>query len=503
MIIPSAFQLASSEQSKRIDSETIEKLNLPGRMLMEVAGAKAAAIIQNDVRPGSKALIFCGKGNNAGDGLVVARFLSQNGITVDVVFAEGIQKFSPDTLVNYELLKKLRDTQNESGINLHEDLPDLNSLPEADIIVDALLGVGIKNAVRSPYDLLIDYINQSGKKVYSLDIPTGLHADSGDILGNCARADYTFCFGTIKLGCYLNYGPAYSGQRIFCDLGFPQSSKSEIKRYVIDTDWVDQVELPVKSPRHKYEAGIVYVIAGSPGLCGAAVMAAESAWAEGLGSVSLICPQGLVDIFETHLIHQTKFVVGSKTDTVCKPIHLDEILKHINRREGTVIIGPGLGRNEDTADFVRQLVRNYKGKLVIDADAIWAVSNDLSVLNEKVVLTPHPGELKYLVSESIDSSINRMFAVEDFCRKNQVYLLSKGLPNILSTPDGQSFITQYDSTIFARTGFGDILTGKIAAQWELTDNPVYSCTKALLDGKTRYDEHFEQYLTIPAPLNLI
>ncbi|MEX0773748.1 MAG: NAD(P)H-hydrate epimerase [Balneolales bacterium] len=504
MVIPSEFQLATSEQSKRIDSETIQDLGISGRMLMEIAGAKAAAIIQKHVNPGSRALIFCGKGNNAGDGLVAARFLSQNNIAVSVVFAEGTKKLTPNALANFKVLEKLKNNQGEPDITLYEKLPDPASLPPADIIIDALLGVGIKNEIRTPYDLIIKFINQSGSIVYALDIPTGLHANNGNILGSCVRADYTFSFGTQKIGCFLDNGPGVSGERIFCDLGFPRSLKSEIKRYAIVPAWVDRVELPKRSPRHKYEAGIVYIIAGSPGLCGAAVMAAESAWAEGLGSVSLMCPRGLLEIFESHLVHQTKFVVGDKTDTVFKPDHLDEILKQINRREGTVVIGPGLGRNKDTAKFVRQLVQNYQGKIVIDADAIWAVSEDLSILNKaRVVLTPHPGELKYLSNRGEKDSFDRILAVEEFCREYKVYMLSKGLPNILGSPDKQSFITQYDSTIFARTGFGDILTGKIAALWELTDNPIYSCAKALLDGKSRYDEHFKHYSTIPGPLNLI
>ncbi|MEX2395652.1 MAG: NAD(P)H-hydrate epimerase, partial [Balneolales bacterium] len=343
MIIPSEFQLATSAQAKSIDKETIQTLGISGRMLMEVAGAKAAAIIQKQIKPGEKVLVFCGKGNNAGDGLVTARYLSQNRIACTVVFADGIEKLSPDALVNYNILKDVKK-QSEPYITLHEDLPDLDFLPSTDLIIDALLGTGIKNEVRPPYDHIIDYINSSGKKVYALDIPTGLHTDKGSILGKCVRANYTLCFGTQKIGCYMENGPAVSGERIYCDLGFPRHLMSDIIRYAITPDWVDSVEISRKPSRHKYEAGNVYIIAGSPGLCGAAVMAAKSAWAEGLGSVSMICTRGLLSIFETHLIHQTKYAVGSKEETVFKPGHTDEILRLINRREGTVIIGPGLGR---------------------------------------------------------------------------------------------------------------------------------------------------------------
>lgn len=500
MEIPSAFQLATSAQSKQIDAGTIENLNIPGRILMEVAGAKAAAIIEHQINPGSKILVFCGKGNNAGDGLVTARYLSQNNYPVTVVFAAGSRDLSVDARTNLDLLIKL----NDSNITVFDDLPDLNNFPVFDIIIDALLGVGITNDVRSPYNRIIDFINLSGKPVYALDVPTGLHADNGSILGNCVKADVTLSFGTMKLGCYLENGPGVSGNRIHCDIGFPGYLKSEIQRYAIDPQWVDNMEIQKKSPLHKYEAGIVYIIAGSPGLCGAAVMAAESAWSEGLGAVSVICPLGLMEIFETQLVHQTKFVVGSKADTVFKPVHLDEILRHINRREGTVILGPGLGRDAETANFVKELVRNYQGKIVIDADAIWAISEELSLLhNENVIMTPHPGELKYLIKKDTTISFDRVTAVEDFCKKHNIYLLSKGLPIVLGTPGGLSFITQYDSTVFSRTGFGDILAGKIAAFWELTGNPVYSCSKALLNGKIRYEEHEKHYSTVPQPLDLI
>ncbi|MEX2639994.1 MAG: NAD(P)H-hydrate epimerase [Balneolales bacterium] len=505
MNIPSAFQLATAGQSKDIDAQTITRLDIPGRILMEVAGAKASAIIQEHVQAGTKALIFCGRGNNAGDALVVARFLSQNSIAVTVVFAEGTGKLSPDARVNFNLLQTLQGESGISNITVYEDLPDAD-MTDYDFIVDGLLGIGITSEIREPYGRVIDFINASGKTIFALDLPTGLHADNGTVLGNCVRADYTLAFGTQKLGCYLEDGPGHCGRIFYCDLGFPRFLKSGIRRYVMDPDWIDNIAFRKQTPRHKYEAGIVYVIAGSPGLTGAAVMAAESAWAEGLGSVSVFAPRGQLGIYESHLVHQTKFPVGTKDDVYFKSTHLNEILKHLNRRDGTVIIGPGLGREIETTKLVRKLLLDFKGRVVVDADALWALSGDLSVISDSeatIVLTPHPGELKALADSDINNSFNRMITVENFCRRFQVHMLSKGMPNMVGTPDGRCFVTQYDTRIFARTGFGDILTGKIAALWERTGNPGYSSIKALLDGKYRYELHQKQYTTTPEPLDLI
>ncbi|MEX0686246.1 MAG: NAD(P)H-hydrate dehydratase [Balneolales bacterium] len=506
MKIPSRFRLATSEQAKHIDANTIESTGISGLMLMEVAGAKAAEYILSKTDVGARVLILCGKGNNAGDALVAARYLSQNELLVSVVFAEGTDNLSPDARTNYNILKKLQDQDDLHFITIHTSLPDLETLPIHNIIVDGLLGIGIKGELRAPYNLMVEFANKANQTVYALDIPTGLNADDGSVLGKCIQADYTFCFGTNKIGCYVGEGPARSGEIVYIDLGFPGYLKSNIKQYVLSNEWVNTLDRRKKKPNHKYEAGNIYVIAGSEGLTGAAIMTAESAWKAGAGSVSVITPRGLLSVFEAHLIHQTKFAVGKKDDTFFKTDHFDVIMEHLSRREGTVAIGPGLGRNEETAKLVSMIIEAHQGNIVIDADAIWALARkDVDLTNSKasIILTPHPGELKNLTGKDVYDSLKRMNIISNYCQEHKLHMVSKGLPAIICTPDGSSFLTQYDTRAFSRTGFGDILTGKIASYWEITGNPLLGCTKALLDGKHKYDEHCKNNSALPEPLDLL
>ena len=506
MNIPSNFRLATSSQAKSIDARTIEEAGVSGPMLMEVAGAKAAEHILLTAPLARNALIVCGKGNNAGDALVAARYLSQNSLPVTVAFAEGTDKLSPDARANFDILRKLQARDSSGTLTFHTQLPDLETLGPYDIIVDGLLGIGIAGEVRPPYGRIIDYVNKASALVYAMDIPSGLHADDGSISGSCIQADYTYCFGTNKLGCSLGEGPARSGKVIYVDLGFPAYLKNGIRQFAITADWVDQLPIQRRHPRHKYETGNIYVIAGSEGMTGAAIMTAESSWKAGAGSVSVITPRGLMGIMESRLIHQTKHAVGKKDDVIFNTSHYHEIMEHLCRRKGTVAIGPGLGRNEETKTLVKQIIRTFEGNIVIDADAIQAIGRDPGVFSQtkaSVVLTPHPGELNSLTDSDNKDSFQRMNTVTTYCQKHQVYMLSKGMPGIIAAPDGSAYITQYDTIIFSRTGFGDILTGKIATLWEMTGNPLYSCAHALLDGKSRYDKHLRRTSDTPEPLDLL
>ncbi|MFN1836287.1 NAD(P)H-hydrate epimerase [Balneola sp. MJW-20] len=496
--IPYPFFLSSAEQSRETDRRTIEEFGIDGFTLMEIAGTRAADYIRSHFSPDSIGLIFCGKGNNAGDALVAGRLLHEQGYDLYFCFAQGTEDLSPDTARNLNLLRELIP---EARICTWPDLPE----HRADFIVDGLLGTGVSSDLRSPYDEIIRKINETDAEVFSMDIPTGIHPDRGTILGEAVSADHTLSFGMLKAGCYLDEGFDRSGTVVLCELPFPNKFK-KAAAYLIDEDWVyDQT--PVNKRRdHKYDDGILYIIAGSEGLTGAATFAARSAWSTGLGAVVLITPKGLLPTYEELLPEVIKKTVGTDQDTYFKPNHLDQIKSILAGKKGDLLVGPGLGRQEETVSLVQELLKQCEGRITIDADGIWALSQAGEInkpSNASWLITPHPGELKSLLDQDMQGAFDRLIQSCGYASKNNLYILSKGLPSILGTPQGKGYITSYDTRIFSRAGFGDILAGKCAA-FALQFSSLYlGALNALLDGKSKAIQHLENTDTPLEPTHLI
>lgn len=456
---------------------------------MEVAGYSAAQNLLEKHSEGDHGIYLCGKGNNAGDALVIARYLVQHGISATLVFISGTDDLSTDTRKNYELLQKITDHDpRAASVEVIAGWPDFPEHIAADFIVDGMLGTGLSTKLRADYADAVAWANQSDLLVYAVDIPTGLHANTGEVLGNAVQADCTFTFGMRKLGFYLGKGPAYAGSVVFCELPFPNYLKRDIDNFLLDESWVRAA--PVQPSTHKYEAGILYVIAGSEGLTGAAIMTAQSAWAEGLGAVALICPHGILPIFETTLPQIIKKPVGNRDECFFRATHAESVLNILHEKPGKVLLGPGLGREADTIEFVSSIIRKFQGDMLIDADGLWCLSR----LNEwrkpkgaEWILTPHPGELATLTGKSSDSGAERLQQVKLFSSQNDVTVLSKGFPSIVGTPEGKSYLTSYDTRRFSRAGFGDVLAGKISAYWLLGNNAGSSCALGLLNGKQKTD----------------
>ncbi|MTI87643.1 MAG: NAD(P)H-hydrate epimerase [Balneolaceae bacterium] len=496
--IPYSYYLCSAGQCRHMDEKTISDFGIDGFTLMETAGTRAADYIEAVTEQKSHGLFICGKGNNAGDALVVARLLSQHEVDITICFISGTDSLTQDTSKNLDLLKKL-DTE----INIHNW--DTFAPGEYDFIVDGMLGTGLDSEVREPYSDAIKWINQQECPVFSLDVPTGLHADSGRILGTAVKADYTLSFGALKTGFYLDQGFDITGQVVHCELSFPNKYK-KATAYLIDQEWVNANSPDVQTPKHKYDSGVLYIIAGSEGLTGAAVMAARSAWSAGLGAVVLITPKGLLEIYEKNLVQIIKKPVGNTSDSFFEPSHLDEILNTIKEKPGAVLIGPGLGRKKVTIQFAQQFIQTYNGKLIIDADALYALGKQDKWDKPQAaewILTPHPGELQLLLNPDFGDSYERMMETCSTSKEKKVTILSKGLPSIVATTSGQSFITGYDTRIFARAGFGDILAGKIGAYWLTYPSTKLACFHALLNGYEKAAHFIRENERGPEPLDII
>ena len=481
-----------------MDEKTISEFGIDGFTLMEIAGTRAADFIMSETASESHGIFFCGKGNNGGDALVIARLLSQQDYNITVCFISGTVDLSPDADKNYRLLKKL-DTEIEIL-----DWKNFNP-KEYDFVVDGMLGTGLNAEVQAPYSDAIEWINNQESLVFSLDIPTGLNADSGKIMGTAVQADFTFSFGALKTGFYLNEGFDIAGEVILCELSFPNKYKNPTA-YLIDESWVEANTPTPKKRNHKYDEGVLYIIAGSEGLTGAGILAARSAWSTGLGAVVLITPKGLLEIYEKQLEQIIKKPVGERDELFFKQSHLEGVQKILKEKPGKLLIGPGLGRRKDTIRFTQELLKNFAGDVVIDADALFALSemeNWEKPETANWILTPHPGELASLVKKNLTNDRERLNSVSALAAEKNITILSKGMPGIIGTENGKSYITGYDTRIFSRAGFGDVLAGKTSAFWQLSGSAEIAGFKALIDGKQKAEAFYSIQSGVLEPIDII
>ncbi len=476
--------IITAAEAKALDAKTSEDFGIDAFTLMEIAGFSAAKIIRAKIPENSSGLFLCGKGNNGGDALAAARYLAQHGFEVTIVFVSGRNGLSPLAQKNAELLQKIKKQDSSVSITLTDNWTDLNTSNQPDFIVDGMLGIGLNSDLRGDILSAVQWINNQKAPCFAMDIPTGLHSDSGLMLGEAVKADHTLSFGSLKQGFYLNDGFKRRGEVHLCELPFPNYLKSS-SAFLMDESSLTEIK---RAPaEHKYEAGVVYVIGGSEGLTGAAIMAAKSAWGEGVGAVIAVCPRGLLPILENNLPQIIKKPVGHKDDLYFKKEHLQEVSGIVQEKEGTALIGPGIGRNEDTAQFVNNFLE-MNNEAVADADALWALSkkdNWQAPSNSSHILTPHPGELKRLLGEPVDDDFQRLQKVREMAAEKNVTLLSKGFPAMVGTARGEIFLSGYDTRRFSRAGFGDVLAGKVAAYKAMGYPADVACVFALLSGEKK------------------
>jgi ADP-dependent NAD(P)H-hydrate dehydratase / NAD(P)H-hydrate epimerase len=498
--IPYTYAVSTGDQCRESDQYTIHELGIDGFTLMETAGLQAAKFISEIESPESSGIYFCGKGNNGGDALVIARYLGiQFSHTCYIYFPAGRENLSPDAQKNLDLLLKLK----QLGLPLH--LVSRQELPvadETDYIVDGLLGTGLESNLRSPFDAAVGLINQYQARKYALDIPTGLHTDTGIPMPDAVRADHTLSFGALKAGFYLGQGTSYTGTVVPFNLSFPSQARKHIAM-LITPESGQMIPTIKRSAEHKYSDRLLYVVAGSEGLTGAAIMAAASAWKTGVGAVVLISPGGLLEIYEKNLPGIIKTPVGSRSDLCFDSSHLDEVLEIIQSKKGVLLIGPGIGRKEKTLNFVKDLLQQTDGNVVIDADALHTVTEIEKPENANWILTPHPGEAGKLNGTAFKTDFERVTWAAGYSVSRNVSIVSKGHPTFVATPGSDNYMTGYDTRIFARAGFGDVLAGTISGNLAITNDAELSVVRALLSGYMKAIQFIQEHTEPLEPDHLL
>ncbi|MCD6086958.1 MAG: NAD(P)H-hydrate dehydratase [Candidatus Hydrothermae bacterium] len=453
------------EEMKDFDRFTIEELGVLQEILMENAGRSVYSAIKGlyeypleDV----SAVVVAGRGNNGGDGLVVARYLSQE---VDELFVYLIGKkadLKGSPLRNLEILEKMGIEIIEVD-EIDEEMED--SVLGADIVVDALFGTGFRGKAEGIYAELIDIINASDAFIASVDIASGVNARTGEVTSDAVIADITVTMAFPKTGHFLYPGKLFTGELIVADIGIPRSlAEGMIKRATVEEDDVREI-LPVRlGNEHKGDVGRVLVIAGSRGFTGAASLTSMASMRMGAGLTYLAIPESLNPILEAKVTEVITLPVAEVDGSISEDA-VDRLLDE--GKYDSIAIGPGLSRKESAVRAVSRLLEKYRGPLVIDADGVWALKGKLELLKGREVppiLTPHPGELGHLLDLTPDEiNRRRMEVASEFAVKHGVVLVLKGAPTVIGTPGGFLWINTTGNPGLASGGTGDVLTGMIAS----------------------------------------
>ena len=460
--------IVTAAQMREMDRLTIEKYGVPSLSLMERAGeAVAESIFENFRRNAKKGvLVIAGKGNNGGDGLVIARLLKKRRIPCEVALLGRQDELSADAAHNLRSYVKLKGKLTEISGSCWDNLR--RCIGKNALIVDAILGTGIRSEVRGLFADTITLINSSGVPVVAVDIPSGLDTDKGVPLGAAIQAEMTVAFAFPKLGEVLYPGVKYVGELVVADIGIDDRAVAEVtpSTELLDRETVRWI-VPGRDPdTHKGSYGHVLVLAGSRGKTGAAILSSRAAMRAGAGLTTLAAPRSLNNIFASAL---TEVMTELLRDNAAEEIeHLsDDQWRRLLERKDALLFGPGIGVNHATQNILRWLLRNLDIPWVIDADGLTNLALEIDRLRRaKVapVLTPHPGEMARLTGKStaeINSDrveIARSFAVEYGC-----HLILKGARTVIATPQGRVFINPTGNPGMASAGMGDVLAGILTA----------------------------------------
>ncbi len=483
--------LATAEQMQRFDSSAINKYSLPGIVLMENAGRAFADVLEKYVSSveGKSIFIICGKGNNGGDGFVIARHLSNRGARVHVALLAKKKDVKGDAKTNLDILLKMVSSK-KSFITFDEvsSVKKLEQLLKPDVIVDAIFGTGFSGEVKGFYAKTIEWINNQQSFVAAVDIPSGVNATAGIVENIAVKANLTITMGLAKIGHYVGDGREHSGTVEVVDISIPSFILHQFHTpRLVGGQATLRVEkedvrrsLPQRpSTAHKYSVGTVLVIAGSRSFTGAPLMTAVSAMRAGAGAVILAVPKS---IHAALIKKATEVMMVALEETEEGTISLKAI-DEINKRllwADVVALGPGLSQNLETRQLVHKLVQDIYKPLVLDADGLGMMAYDISILKKRIgetIITPHVGELRLLTKLDRDYiETNRVEVARTQAKNLHSILVLKGSPTATGTPDGRVFLNSTGNPGMATAGSGDVLTGIISsflAQGMLPEEAAY------------------------------
>ncbi len=463
------MRILNAAQMREADRYTIEEIGIPSLVLMENAGRQVVAAMEAayEDRLDGRVGVLCGRGNNGGDGFVVARTLIQRGVDAAVFVVGSLSDVRGDARINLDILGRLGVTVVEIGDEQTWEL-HFSEISQCTLIVDAIFGTGLKSALGGMMETVVADINASGIPIVSIDLPSGMSADTPHLVGDCIDASMTVTLAAPKLPLVLPPGEAHAGDVVIADIGIPPDVLESLDGPHIELLTPEQVRSLVE-PRapesHKGDFGRVTLVAGSRGKTGAAHLAAMGALRSGAGLVTVATPASCLPIIASMAPElMTEPLTEAKNGTVV-PAAVQAVLE---LQQDVIACGPGLGRGPVIGEFVRSLIERSTVPMVLDADALTVLADDPSCLTGKderdVIITPHPGEMARLIGASVDEvQANRLQVAAEFAATRRVYVVLKGHRTIVATPEGHLFINPTGNAGMATGGTGDVLTGMIAA----------------------------------------
>jgi ADP-dependent NAD(P)H-hydrate dehydratase / NAD(P)H-hydrate epimerase len=468
--------VVTSAQMRWCDKYAIQTLKIPSLSLMENAGRGIVDVIEKIFGnlTEQKFLIICGKGNNGGDGFVAARHLFVLGASVTTVLIGKSNELSGDAKINFTTLAEFGKRYKKSErIELFQNpsLKELSMLPKNNFIIDAIFGTGFKGEVKEPYLSIIRWINKRDEIKISLDIPSGLNADTGSIENVAVKANMTATMGFRKIGLTIGKGISYTGIVEVVNISVPKEilPSQDLESVIINEEDVKRALPKRHKNAHKHSVGKVLVIAGSRGMTGAAAMTAMSAMRSGAGAVILGTPKSIHPILAKKL---TEVMVEPLPETSDSTLSLAsyEIIKQYIHWADILICGPGISTNEETSELVKKIVSSCDKPILLDADGLNNICDRTSILKKfkvrGIIITPHMGEfsrLTGLLPEQIEK--NKIEIARRFALQWGVTLVLKGAPTITVSKDGNVFINSSGNPGMATAGMGDILSGLIGGLW--------------------------------------
>jgi ADP-dependent NAD(P)H-hydrate dehydratase / NAD(P)H-hydrate epimerase len=463
------MRVLNTQQMREADRRTIDEIGIPSIVLMENAGRQAVAAMEAAFQDlaDSHVGVLCGRGNNGGDGFVVARTLIQRGVETSVFLLGSVADVRGDARVNLEVLGRIGLTVVEIS-NAQEWELHFSEISQCELLVDAILGTGFNGQLSGLLETVVADVNGLGVPVVAIDLPTGVSADSHEVDGEAIDAAMTVTLAAPKLSLILPPADAHGGDLVIADIGIPLPVIDEVEGPFIEIltreDMRDLV--PARTAdSHKGDFGRVLVIAGSLGRSGAAHLAGIGALRSGAGLVTIATPRSSLPIIAAMA---PEYMTEPLDETASGTIDYSALDRVLDIQADVIAVGPGLGQSPGTAAFVQGLLERAGVPLVLDADALNAFAGDPDRLVGRdgldVIITPHPGEMARLLNTTVEEvQRNRLQHATEFAASHRLHVVLKGHRTVIAGPDNRAFINLTGNSGMATGGTGDLLTGMIAA----------------------------------------
>ncbi len=463
------MRVLNTEQMREADRRTIEDVGIPSIVLMENAGRQAVAAMEAafDDLATSRVGVVCGRGNNGGDGFVIARTLVQRGIDTAVFLLGSVADVRGDARTNLEVLGRIGMTVIEIT-NAQEWELHFSDLSDCELVVDAILGTGVRGPLTGLLETVVADLNGLGIPIVAIDLPTGVSADSAALDGPAIEASMTVTLGAPKIPLIFPPADTHAGDLVIADIGIPLPLFDELEGphlELLTRERMREIVPTRAADSHKGDFGRVLVIAGSLGRTGAAHLSAVGALRSGAGLVTVATPRSCLPIVAAMA---PEYMTEPLDETASGTVDFSAIDRVLEMNADVIAVGPGLGQAPGTAAFVQALLERTGVPIVLDADALNAFAGEPDRLMGReevgVVITPHPGEMARLLNTSIEAvQHDRLRHAREFAASHRVVVVLKGHRTVIAAPDGRTFVNLTGNSGMATGGTGDLLTGMIAA----------------------------------------